>query len=74
MNIEEKLSAVVKAAVSALYGIEADDKSVQLSATRKEFEGDLTLVVFPFLKASKKKPEETAQEIGDYLVANASEV
>lgn len=74
MNIEEKLSAVVKAAVSALYGIEADDKSVQLSATRKEFEGDLTLVVFPFLKASKKKPEETAQDIGDYLVANASEV
>ncbi len=74
MNIEEKLSAVVKAAVSALYGIEADDKSVQLSATRKEFEGDLTLVVFPFLKASKKKPEETAQEIGDNLVANASEV
>ncbi len=74
MNIEEKLSAVVKAAVSALYGIKADDKSVQLSATRKEFEGDLTLVVFPFLKASKKKPEETAQEIGDYLVANASEV
>ncbi len=74
MNIEEKLAAVVKAAVSALYGIEADDKSVQLSATRKEFEGDLTLVVFPFLKASKKKPEETAQEIGDYLVANASEV
>ncbi|MBP5524896.1 MAG: arginine--tRNA ligase [Paludibacteraceae bacterium] len=74
MNIEEKLSAVVKVAVSALYGIEADDKSVQLSATRKEFEGDLTLVVFPFLKASKKKPEETAQEIGDYLVANASEV
>ncbi len=74
MNIEEKLSAVVKAAVSALYGIEADDKSVQLSATRKEFEGDLTLVVFPLLKASKKKPEETAQEIGDYLVANASEV
>lgn len=74
MNIEEKLSAVIKAAVSALYGIEADDKSVQLSATRKEFEGDLTLVVFPFLKASKKKPEETAQEIGDYLVANASEV
>ena len=74
MNIEEKLSAVVKAAVSALYGLEADDKSVQLSATRKEFEGDLTLVVFPFLKASKKKPEETAQEIGDYLVANASEV
>ena len=60
--------------MSALYGIEADDKSVQLSATRKEFEGDLTLVVFPFLKASKKKPEETAQEIGDYLVANASEV
>ena len=45
-----------------------------MSATRKEFEGDLTLVVFPFLKASKKKPEETAQEIGDYLVANASEV
>lgn len=74
MNIEEKLSAVIKAAVSALYGIEADDKSVQLSATRKEFEGDLTLVVFPFLKASKKKPEDTAQEIGDYLVANASEV
>ena len=54
----------------ALYGQEVPEKMVQLQKTKKEFEGHLTLVVFPFLKMSKKGPEQTAQEIGEYLKAN----
>ena len=57
-------------AIKELYGAEVPEKMVQVQKTRSEFEGSLTLVVFPFLKISKKKPEDTAQEIGDWLVAN----
>ncbi len=64
---------VVKA-ISDLYGQEVSEKMVQLQKTRSEFEGNLTLVVFPFLKMSKKKPEDTAKEIGDYLVAHDKNV
>ena len=56
------------AAVKALYGQEIPEKTAQVQQTRSEFEGNLTLVVFPFLKISKKKPEDTAQEIGDWLL------
>ncbi len=70
MNIEATLSQAVKKAVSELYGAEITDNQVQLSKTKKEFEGHLTLVVFPFLKISKKSPEMTANEIGEYLKAN----
>ncbi len=69
MNVEEIVSKAVKQAIAQLYGVEVDDKLVQLQTTKKEFEGDLTLVVFPFVKMSKKKPEETAEEIGNALVA-----
>ena len=74
MNIETGICSSVVKAVKELYGQEVPEKMVQLQKTRSEFEGSLTLVVFPFLKMSRKKPEETAQEIGEYLVANDSSV
>ena len=67
MSIEEKLSQSIIESLEGLYGQVVDSKSIQLQATRKEFEGDLTLVVFPFLKVSKKSPEQTAEEIGAKL-------
>ena len=67
MKIEDKLTASVINGVKELYGQEVPAKMVQLQKTKKEFEGHLTLVVFPFLKMSKKGPEQTAQEIGEYL-------
>ena len=74
MNIEQRLTATVIAALNNLYGQEVPEKMVQLQKTKKEFEGHLTLVVFPFLKMSKKGPEQTAAEIGEYLKQNASEL
>lgn len=70
MKIEDKLVASVISGLKALYGQEVPEKMVQLQKTKKEFEGHLTLVVFPFLKMSRKGPEQTAQEIGEYLKAN----
>ena len=70
MKIEDKLVASVISGLKALYGQEVPEKMVQMQKTKKEFEGHLTLVVFPFLKISKKGPEQTAQEIGEYLKAN----
>ncbi len=70
MKIEDKLVASVISGLKALYGQEVPEKMVQIQKTKKEFEGHLTLVVFPFLKMSKKGPEQTAQEIGEYLKAN----
>ena len=70
MKIEDKLVASVISGLKALYGQEVPEKMVQMQKTKKEFEGHLTLVVFPFLKMSKKRPEQTAQEIGEYLKAN----
>ena len=74
MKIEDKLVASVINGLKALYGQEVPEKMVQLQKTKKEFEGHLTLVVFPFLKMSRKGPEQTAQEIGEYLKANESAV
>ena len=74
MNIETLISQAAGEAVKALYGMEASEKMLQLQKTRSEFEGNLTLVVFPFVKAAKKSPEQTAQEIGQYLVDNCSAV
>jgi len=74
MNIENKIAESVINGLKALYGQEVSAAQVQLQKTKKEFEGHLTLVVFPFLKLSKKKPEETAQEIGEYLLANDSSI
>ena len=70
MKIEDKLVASVINGLKALYGQEVPEKMVQMQKTKKEFEGHLTLVVFPFLKMSRKGPEQTAQEIGEYLKAN----
>ena len=67
MSLEETLKQQVKVAVKALYGIEADDKQIQLQKTRPEFEGNITLVVFPFVKLARKAPAQVAEEIGRYL-------
>ena len=74
MNIEEKLTTSIISAIKTLYGQDVPGKMVQLQKTKKEFEGHLTLVVFPFLKMSKKGPEQTAQEIGGYLKEHAPEL
>ena len=74
MNIEEKLTTSIISAIKTLYGQDVLGKMVQLQKTKKEFEGHLTLVVFPFLKMSKKGPEQTAQEIGGYLKEHAPEL
>ena len=68
--IEEKLVKSIVEAIQALYGQAVEPAQVQLQKTKKEFEGHLTLVVFPFLRTSRKGPEQTAQEIGEYLAAN----
>ncbi len=73
MNIEQKISLAAAGAVEKLYGV-ADTALVQIAKTRKEFTGDYTLVVFPLLKASRKSPDATANEIGEYLVAHNPEI
>lgn len=75
MTIEKKmLTQQVLEAVKACYGVELTEKDVQLQETRKEFAGDLTVVVFPFTRYSRKSPEETAKELGEYLKQNIEEV
>jgi len=74
MKIETQITTAVIAAVKELYGQEVSEQQVQLQKTRSEFEGNLTLVVFPFLKMSKKKPEDTAQELGESLVRNCEAI
>ena len=70
MVIEQQIAGAVIAGIKELYGAEVNAAQVQLQKTKKEFKGHLTLVVFPFLRMSKKSPEQTAQEIGEYLVKN----
>ena len=74
MNIENQISGSVIDAIKELYGQDVPAKMVQLQKTRSDFEGNLTLVVFPFLKLSKKKPEDTAEEIGRCLENNCKAV
>ena len=74
MNIEQQLTADIKAAIKDLYGQEVADKQITLQKTKREFEGHLTLVVFPLLRLSKKKPDETAREIGEYLKEHSAAV
>jgi arginyl-tRNA synthetase len=69
-TLEHKLYQATAKAIKSLYAIEADDKLVQLQKTRKDFKGDITLVVFPLLRASKKSPEQTAEEIGEWMKSN----
>src|SRR3712207_4722728 len=74
MKIEDRLVASVVNGLRTLYGQDVASESVQLQKTKREFEGHLTLVVFPFLKISRKGPEQTAQEIGEFLKANEAAV
>ncbi len=74
MNIEERLREIVAMALQKLYGYKADEGIIQLQNTRKDFEGDITLVVFPFTRYSRKSPEITATEIGDFLKQEISGV
>ena len=74
MTIEQRIINAALAAVKELYGQEVPEKMVQLQKTKKEFEGNLTLVVFPFLKISRKKPDETAREIGEYIKQNCEAI
>ena len=70
MTLEQELSQLVKAAVKSLYGIEATDAQIQLQKTRPEFEGNITLVVFPFVKLARKAPAQVAAEIGEWMLAS----
>ena len=70
MVIEQQITGSVIAGIKELYGADVAETQVQLQKTKKEFKGHLTLVVFPFLRISKKSPEQTAQELGEYLVKN----
>ncbi|MBP3227526.1 MAG: arginine--tRNA ligase [Bacteroidaceae bacterium] len=70
MNIQNELTQVALRAVKELYGVEAAPEQIQLQKTKREFEGHLTLVAFPLLRLSRKRPEDTAQDIGQFLQAN----
>ncbi len=74
MKISQKISSTVKEVLHELYGADVADSMIQLQETRPEFEGNLTLVVFPFLKMSRKKPEDTAQDIGQKLTERIGDV
>ena len=74
MSIQEKIIAAALSGVKDLYGAEVPEKMIQLQETRPEFEGELTLVVFPLLKTSKKAPEATAQDLGAYLTEKCPEL
>ena len=74
MNIEKEINSSVLAAVKELYGQDVPKKMVQLQKTRPGFEGNLTLVVFPFLRMSHKKPQDTAQELGEELMSHCKAV
>lgn len=74
MNIENQITSAAVKAVKELYGQEVSEKMISVQKTRSDFEGNLTIVVFPLLKMSRKKPEDTAQEIGEYLKNNCEAV
>lgn len=67
MDIQREIITAVIQAVKEIYGTDVPEKMVQLQNTKEGFEGNLTLVVFPFLKISRKKPEDTAHDIGQWL-------
>ena len=74
MTIEQQIITTAQQAVKTLYGQEVPEKMVQLQKTKREFEGNLTLVVFPFLKISRNKPEDTAQDLGEYIKQNCDAI
>ncbi len=70
MKIEQKIGQLVANSIEVLYSQQVDQKQIQIQKTKKEFEGDVTIVIFPFVKIARKSPEATGQEIGEYLVQN----
>ena len=70
MTLEQQITELAKAAVKSLYAVEATDAQIQLQKTRPEFEGNITLVVFPFVKMARKAPAQVAAELGEWLMAN----
>ena len=70
MTLEQQLTQLTKAAVKALYDFDAADAQIQLQKTRPEFEGNITLVVFPFVKIARKAPAQVASEIGEWMLAS----
>jgi arginyl-tRNA synthetase len=74
MKLEESICRAVSNAVFALYDVKLESDKIQLQQTKKEFDGDITVVVFPFVKLARKSPEETGRAIGEWLVANQTEV
>src|SRR6056297_3661363 len=74
MNIETSIAEKVVEAIKALYEKDIEVSDIQTQRTRKDFEGDLTVVVFPLLRLSKRPPEQTGREIGSYLKENVSEI
>ncbi len=71
-SLEQQITSLAKSAVKALYGVEAEDSQIQLQKTRPEFEGNITLVVFPFVKTARKAPQQVAAEIGEKMMADGS--
>ena len=74
MTINQLLEQKLSAAIEALYGQQPVGQPLQLQPTRKEFTGDFTVIVFPLTRLSRKKPEDTGEEIGQWLVANTPEI
>jgi len=74
MELEQNIAKLAKQAVKALYGVEASEGQIQIQKTRPEFEGNCTLVVFPFVKLARKAPQAVAQEIGEWMRANDPEL
>ena len=74
MNLEQQITILAKAAVKSLYQFDAEDAQIQLQKTRPEFEGNITLVVFPFVKIARKAPAQVAAEIGEWLMVNQSSI
>ena len=72
MTLENIVTQLTKDAVKALYDIDCTDAQVQLQKTRAEFEGNITLVVFPFVKMARKAPQMVAAEVGEWMAANAA--
>ena len=72
MTLEQQITELAKAAVKSLYAVEVSDEQIQLQKTRPEFEGNITLVVFPFVKLARKAPAQVATEIGEKLMADGS--
>lgn len=70
MNLEVTIQSVVAQSVKTLYNVDVETNQIQIQKTKKEFEGDITVVVFPFVKAARKSPEGAGQEIGEFIVKN----